>query len=172
MSTTSCIGLGSARLLKKRYNLVRFNRGVIDMHSKIYILLVILLVWTSSCRSPDFAGGEKGWVLLGERKANHLADKDVFNIKSRNKFTAIQLYVTERDIEIKDLEIMLINGDVLKPSIETTIRQRERSRIIDLAADGRQLEKITIVYRAEGKLFSRKGKVQIGGRPHNPNDNY
>jgi len=172
MSTTSCIGHGSAGLLKKRYNLVGGNKGVIHAHPRIYILSVILLVWTSSCKSPDFAGGEKGWVLLGERKANHLSDKDVFNIQSRNKFMAIQLYVEGRDIEIKDLEIMLINGDVLKPSIETTIRQRERSRIIDLAADGRQLEKITIVYRSHGKLFSRKGKVQIGGRPHNPNDNY
>ena len=132
----------------------------------------MLLVGMSSCKGPEFMNGEKGWVLLGERKVNHLSDKDVFRIKSRDKFTAIRLYVAERDIEIRDLEIMLINGDVLKPSIESTIREHERSRIIDLAADGRQLEKITVVYRANGKVFSHKGKVQIGGRPYNPNDSY
>ena len=142
------------------------------MHLKIYTFFSILLLWTSSCRSPDFMNGENGWVLLGEKKVNHLSDKDVFNISSRDKFTAIQLYVEKGEIEIKDLEIMLINGDVLKPSIESIIRQHERSRVIDLAADGRQLEKIVIVYRAKGKVFSKKAKVQMGGRPHNPNANY
>jgi len=142
------------------------------MNPKIFTLLLFLSLWTSSCKGPELINGEKGWVLLGEKKVNHLSEKDVFNIKSRDKFTAIRLYASERDIEIKKLEIMLVNGDILKPSIESTIRQNERSRIIDLAAEGRQLEKIIVVYRAEGKVFSHKGKVQIGGRPHNPNDNY
>src|SRR5688572_26382768 len=117
------------------------------MHRKIYVLFGILLFLTSSCRSPDFINGEKGWVLLGEKKVNHLSDKDVFTIKSRDKFTAIQLYVEDGEIEIKNLEIMLINGDILKPSIESSIGHHGRSRVIDLAADGRQLEKIIIVYR-------------------------
>jgi len=142
------------------------------MYRKAYNFACVLIVWTSSCSSPNFVEGEKGWVFLGERKVNHLYEKDVFRIKSRDKFTAVRLYVSERDIDIKDLEIMLINGDILKPSIESTIRLGDRSRIIDLAADGRQLETITVRYRADGKLFSHKGKVQIGGRPRNPNDNY
>lgn len=119
--------------------------------------------------SPDFIN-DKGWVLLGEKKVNHLVEKDVFKIKRRDKFTAVRLFIQERDVEIEGLEIMLINGDILKPSIESKINQGERSRIIELAADGRQLEKITVRYRAQGKLFSRKGKMQIGGKPRNPND--
>jgi hypothetical protein len=142
------------------------------MYGKAKILACLLLVYTSSCMSPDFINGEKGWVLLGERKVNHLFEKDVFRIKSRDKFTSVRLYVSERDVDIKDVEIMLVNGDILKPSIESTIRQGDRSRIIDLAADGRQLETITVRYRSAGKIFSHKGNVQIGGRPHNPNDNY
>jgi len=142
------------------------------MYGKAYILACIVLVYTSSCMSPDFINGENGWVLLGERKVNHLVEKDVFKIKSRDKFTAVRLYVSEKDVDIKSVEIMLINGDILKPSIESTIRQGDRSRIIDLAADGRQLEKVTIRYRSAGKLFSHKGKVQLGGRPHDPNNNF
>jgi len=101
--------------------------------------------------------------LLGEKKVNHLVEKDVFKVKSRDMFTAVRLYIQERDVEIKGLEIMLINGDIIKPAMESTIGKDDRSRIIDLAADGRQLEKITVRYRAEGKLFSRNGKIQIGG---------
>ena len=142
------------------------------MYGKANILACFLLVYTSSCLSPDFINGENGWVLLGERKVNHLFEKDVCRIKSRDKFTSVRLYVSDRDVDIKAVEIMLVNGDILKPSIESTIRQGDRSRIIDLAADGRQLETITVRYRSAGKIFSHKGKVQIGGRPHNPNDNY
>lgn len=141
------------------------------MKIELYVLFFFVLISTS-CKGPRLTHGEKGWVLLGERKVSHFSDKDVFKIKSRDKFTAIRLYALERDIEIKRLEVTLVNGDVLKPSIESMIRKDERSRIIDLAADGRQLEKIVVVYSSEGKFLSHKGRVQIGGRPHNPNDNY
>ena len=142
------------------------------MSGRTCLFACVLLVYTSSCSSPDFINGENGWVLLGERKVNHLFEKDVFRIKSRDKYTALRLYVSERDVDIKSLEIMLVNGDILKPSLESAIRNGDRSRIIDLAADGRQLAAITVHYRSSGKLFSRKGKVQLGGRPHNPNDTY
>ena len=71
--------------------------------------------------SPDLINGDKGWVLLGEKKVNHLVEKDVFQIKSRDKFTAVRLFIHDKDVEIEGLEIMLINGDILKPSIESII---------------------------------------------------
>jgi hypothetical protein len=92
------------------------------LYGKTYILACVLLVYTPSCLAPDFINGENGWVLLGERKVNHLFEKDVFRIKNRDKFTSLCLYGSERDFDIKEVEIMLVNGDVLKPSIETTVR--------------------------------------------------
>jgi hypothetical protein len=136
------------------------------MNKKAFILLYSLTLMASSCKSPDFITDETGWVLLGERKVNHLVEKDVFRIKSRDRFTALRLYVKDRDVEIRSVEIMLVNGDILKPSIGSTIQQGERSRMIDLGAEGRQLESVTVKYSADGKIFSRKGKVQLGGRPH------
>lgn len=155
-----------------KWNVSGIKANNIAMYGKANILACVLLVCTSSCLSPDFINGDNGWVLLGQRKVNHLFEKDVFKIKSRDKFTSVRLYVSQRDVDIKDVEIMLVNGDILKPAIESTIRQGDRSRIIDLAADGRQLETITVRYRSAGKIFSHKGKVQVGGKPHNPNDNY
>lgn len=142
------------------------------MSLRTALIFLFLSLCALACKSPDFINDENDWVLLGGKKVNHLYEKDVFDVKRRDKFTAIRLYTSERNITIKELEIMLINGDILKPSIEPTILRNERSRVIEIAADGRQLEKITIVYRSAGKLFSRKGKVHIGGRLHNPNINY
>ena len=142
------------------------------MHMKIYTIILGLLIILTSCKSTEFVGGEENWMLLGERKANHIFEKDILKINSREKYTALQLYVTTRDVQIKDLAITLINGDVLRPSVESVIRQGERSRVIELAADGRQLEKITFRHKSLGKLFSRKGRVQVGGRFYNPNRPY
>ena len=119
-----------------------------------------------------FIDEEGGWLFLGEEKVNHLREKDVFKIKSREKFTALRLYVKEGDVEIKNVEIMLINGDILKPVIEEKILQGERSRLLELGAEGRQLEQVKVWYRSEGKLFSKKALVQIGGRRYSANERF
>ncbi len=111
-------------------------------------------------------------MFLGEKKVNHLRENDIFKIKSRDKFTALRLYVKEGDVEIRDVEVMLINGDVLRPVMEEKILQGERSRLLELGAEGRQLEQIKVRYRANGKLFSKKALVQIGGRRYNSNDKF
>jgi hypothetical protein len=143
------------------------------MNKKIYtIVWTVVLILTSSCKSTEFFGGEENWILLGEIKANHIFEKDVLRIKNRERFTALQLYVTTKDVEIKNFTVTFINGDILQPSIESVVRQGERSRIIELAADGRQLEKITLRYKSLGKILTRKGRVQIGGRLYDPSRPY
>ena len=104
--------------------------------------------------------------MITERKVNHLKETDVVNIKSLERFTALRLYAKESDIEIKGVEITLINGDILKPSIENKIAKGESSRIIELASEGRQIVNIRVKYRSAGKLFSKKGTVQFAGRPY------
>ena len=142
------------------------------MHSKYAIICSAILVLATSCKTTEFSGGEENWVLLGESKANHIFENDVIRIKNRERYTALQLYVKSRDVEIKSVSITLINGDILTPSVESVVRQGERSRVIELAADGRQLDKITLRYQSLGKIFTRKGTVQVGGRLYDPNRPY
>lgn len=142
------------------------------MNKFLSILGFLLISSTFSCSTTQFVDHEGGWMFLGEKKVNHLRENDIFKIKSRDKFTALRLYVKEGDVEIRDVEVMLINGDVLRPVMEEKILQGERSRLLELGAEGRQLEQIKVRYRANGKLFSKKALVQIGGRRYNSNDKF
>lgn len=142
------------------------------MHKLISILFIAFIAITvSSCSKTHFASEDPGWVLLGEKKVNHLRESDVIAIKSRDKYISLQLYVPAGSVEIKDIEIMLINGDILKPALDEKIGQGGRSRIIELAEDGRQLDNIRIRYSSGGKLFSKKAVIQVGGRLHNASRN-
>ncbi|MEJ7646404.1 MAG: hypothetical protein WKF87_17535 [Chryseolinea sp.] len=142
------------------------------MSKFLSILGCLLLATTFSCRTTQFIDQEGGWSFLGEEKVNHLRENDVFKIKSRDKFTALRVYVKEGDVEIRNVEVLLINGDILKPVIEEKILQGERSRLVELGAEGRQLEQVRIWYRASGKMFSKKALVQLGGRRYDSNKKF
>lgn len=129
-----------------------------------YMVAVAMAALLAGCGSSQrLLEPEPDWVFLTEGHANHLREKDVFTIKSKEKFASLKLYVYHRDVSIRSLEITLINGDILKPQMDSHIAAGNRSRTIDLAADGRQLEKIVIRYKSDGKLFSDKALIQIGG---------
>lgn len=127
-------------------------------------LLVAAFIFNSCGPSARLLEPEPNWIFLAQGKANHIRERDVFRIESREKFSAVKLNVYDRDLTIKRAEITLINGDVLRPAIDSYINAGERSRTIELAADGRQIEKITLWYKSKGKLFSDKALVQIAAR--------
>jgi hypothetical protein len=106
---------------------------------------------------------EPDWIYLGQGTATHLRETDVFKIRSKEIFAALKLYVYNRGISLKRVEVTLVNGDVLVPAVDSYIAAGNRSRAIELSADGRQIEKITIRYKSDGKLFSAKALVQIAG---------
>ena len=128
------------------------------------LLTALTAAITMSCQAPRLIKQDDGWTYLGQSKANHLREKDVIKIESREKFSELRIYVFEKNIEIKDFEIMLINGDILKPVIDKEIRASDNSRLIELSTEGKQLEHILIRYKSQGGLFSGKALVQYGGR--------
>lgn len=82
-------------------------------------MYVALSIGLSACGSTQvLVGQEEGWKLLGFEKVNHLPEKDLFKLSTTEKFTALRLFVKERDVEIRYIKVTLINGDVLQPSIE------------------------------------------------------
>ncbi|MEJ1237378.1 hypothetical protein WBG78_04555 [Chryseolinea sp. T2] len=135
------------------------------LRRNVYIgLLFGCVLFLYSCGSSNRLREPEGdWVFLAQGHANHIRETDVFNIKSKEKFAALRIYVYDRAISIRSVKITLINGDMLTPQMDNRLNAGQSSRTIELAADGRQLEKVTIRYKSEGKLFTDKGLVQIGG---------
>lgn len=127
---------------------------------------VLLLGSCGSSRRT--VGIEEGWEVLAERKVNFVRDKDEIEIRNRNMFTAIRFRVEDRDVRINDLKIYFQNGDKLEPAIDESISANQSSRIIELALDGRYIDKIEFKYRTTGTLLKGRATVLIIGRRYNP----
>lgn len=132
------------------------------------LMFVALLLVTACGSSRRSIGIEEGWDILGEDKVNFVRDRDAIDVRSRNAYTAIRFVVEDRDIRISDLKIIYQNGDQLTPAIDETIRAGQRSRIIELAADGKYIDKIEFSYRTTGNLLKGRASVLVLGRRYAP----
>ncbi len=138
---------------------------------KITTLCLVLLstVLLSSCFSSRRSIGiEEGWELLGERKVNFVRDKDDIQVNSRNKFTALRFRVEDREIRLNDLKIYFQNGDKLEPALDENIPANQYSRVIDISAEGRYIDKIEFKYRTTGNILQGRANVYVLGKKYNP----
>lgn len=140
------------------------------MNSTIFkfSLLILFAVSTFSCATRRSVGLEEGWELLSERKVNFVRDKDEIEVRSRNMFTAIRFKVEDRDIRINNLEIFFQNGDKLSPAIDEVIKAGESSKLIEIARDGRYINKITFRYRTTGSILQGRANVIVMGQRYYP----
>ncbi|MGZ5287596.1 MAG: hypothetical protein ACXWB9_10445 [Flavisolibacter sp.] len=134
-----------------------------------YVLFTLIIFSIASCSSSRRSIGiEEGWELLSESKVNFIRDKDEINVDSRNQFTAIRFRVEERDIRLNDIKIYFENRDHLAPNIDDEIKAGEYSRIIELARDGRYIDRIEFRYRTTGNILKGRANVLVIGKRYNP----
>ncbi len=133
------------------------------------ILLLIFLFALASCSSSRKSiGVEEGWELLSESKVNFVRDKDEIRINSHNQFTAIRFKVEDREVRINDVKIYFDNGDKLEPNIDEVILADQYSRIIELAKDGRYIDRIEFKYRTTGNVLKGRANVILFGKRYYP----
>ena len=147
------------------------------IRSKSVLLKFVLVSLTGmllmACGSSRRTFGlEEGWEILGEQKVNFVKDKDVMQVSSRNLFTAIQFYIEEKDVRINELKIIFDNGDKIEPALDDIIKTGEKSRVIELAADGRRINSIEFKYRSMGSILASRANVVITGKRYNPYGGY
>ena len=137
--------------------------------SKNYILILFCLgTLLSSCGSSRRSVGiEEGWELLSETKVNFVRDKDEILVQSRNLFTALQFKVEDRDVRLNDLKVYFENGDKLEPSLDEIIPRNQMSRIIELARDGRRIDRIEFKYRTTGNVLQGRANVLVFAKKYN-----
>jgi hypothetical protein len=132
------------------------------------VFLSAIFLLTSCGSSRRTVGIEEGWELLSERKVNFVRDKDEIEIKSRHMFTAIRFAVEDREVQINELKIFFQNGDKLEPALNETINAGQSSRIIDIALEGRYIDKIEFRYRTTGNVLKGRANVLVFGKRYNP----
>jgi hypothetical protein len=142
---------------------------------KLYIIFPVLLsffILFSSCRGSRTLVVEEGWQLLGQDKVNFVRDKDVIDVTSDTKYTAIKFRVEDRDIHLNDLKIYFTNGDKLEPSIDEVVNKDQYSRIIELGKEGRFIDKVEFTFRTTGNILKGRANVIVLGKKYDPYSGY
>lgn len=139
-------------------------------YSAFYLagLFFLAMVFTSCASQRRTVGIEEGWELLAERKVNFVRDKDDIEVRSRNMFTALRFAVEDREVRISELKIIFQNGDKLEPAIDEIIAAGQSSKIIDLALEGRYIDRIEFKYRTTGNVLQGRANVLIFGKRYYP----
>jgi hypothetical protein len=132
---------------------------------KILPLFLALMLIISSCGPTRRSIAiEEGWDLLGEQKVNFVRDKDVIEVHSSYKFTAIRFKVEGHEVRLNNLKVYFQNGDKLEPSLDDIIAADQYSREIELSPEGKFIYRIEFRYRTTGNVFKGRANVLIFGR--------
>jgi hypothetical protein len=138
------------------------------MRFRTILWVTIFFVIASCGSSRRTLAIEEGWEFIGESKVNFLRDRDKIEVNSSNKFTDIRFRVEDRDIRLNELKITFENGDKLEPAIDEVITADQYSRDIQIATDGRYIDRIEFRYRTSGNVLKGRAAVLVFGKKYNP----
>lgn len=130
--------------------------------------------------SPPFAPPapiRDNWELLGTRKVNFAAEKDVISAKHQGRFRAIKLEVEGGNLDMYNIRMVFGDGTTFSPDTRVAFREGSWSRTIDLPGDARVIRRIEFWYRSE----LRRGRATVrvygtdngtGSGPVDPTDGW
>ena len=106
------------------------------------------------------------WVLLGERKVNLSAERDVIPVNASKTYSKIRLKVVGAPINLLDLEVHFKKGAKQDVSVRSKIAAGAFTRAIDLKGPARHITKITLVYRTKlrGPRKALRATVKLYGK--------
>ena len=132
---------------------------------KILRAIIFLMIINASCAPARRSiAVEEGWDLLGEKKVDFVRSTDVIEVHSTYKFTAIRFKVEKHDVRLSELKITYQNGDKLEPALDDILPADQYSREIELAQDGKFVNKIEVKYRTTGNIFKGRANLLVFGK--------
>ncbi len=135
------------------------------MIRKVLAAFIFLAMINASCAPARRSIAiEEGWDLLGEEKADFVKEKDVIEVHSTYKFTAIRFKVEKHDVRLNELKIYYQNGDKLEPALNDLLPADQYSREIELTEEGKFISKIEFKYRTPGNLLKGRANVLVFGK--------
>ncbi len=135
---------------------------------KLAFMMICITLIASCSSTRKSIGIESGWELLGETKVNFVRDIDEIPVISGNLFTAIRFRVEDKDVRISYIKIHYKNGDKLEPQVDETIGADQNSRVIELAAEGKAIDKIEFKFKTLGSIFKGRANVIVFGKRYTP----
>lgn len=88
------------------------------------------------------------WRLLGTKQVGRGAEKDVVDVgRQDGKFKSIRIDVSEGTIEMYNIRVLFANGEDFSPDTRVVFQENQRSRVIDLPGEAREIRRIEFAYR-------------------------
>jgi hypothetical protein len=119
------------------------------------------------------------WELLGTRRVNLRAEKDVIAASHQGRFRAIRIEVEGGDLEMYIIRVVFGDGESFSPDARVQVREGSWSRTIDLPGNARVIRRIEFFYRSElrrGKAIVRAfglgGEGAVGRDEHADHDEH
>jgi len=140
----------------------------------MYALFAALLL-TSCASHPSTAAVpvRADWELLGSRRVNFAAEKDVIAAAHQGRFRAIKLEVEGGNLDTYNIRVVFGDGQTFSPGTRVEFREGSWSRTIDLPGGARVIRRIEFWYKSElrrGRAVVRVYGLQGGGGAAAPAD--
>ncbi|MEP6615564.1 MAG: hypothetical protein ABJA57_03245 [Ginsengibacter sp.] len=139
-----------------------YNTSKLTFRKIAYFSLLLLLISCGPARRSIAI--EEGWDLLGELKPDFVRDKDAIDVHSSYKFTEIRFKVEKHEIRLNSLSVIFQNGDKLSPSVDEVVPPDQYSRNIEIASDGKFINRIEFKFRTTGNVFKGRANVLVFGK--------
>lgn len=140
------------------------NKFILINYLSLVLLFIISVTVISCSSSRNVRDTPEGWVLLGDRKVNFVRDVDELKVYNTERFTALLFKVEKRAIRINSLEVYFENGDKLDVNVDADVEVNQFSKIIQLASEGKQIDRIKFKYRTTGNILKGRARVKVYGR--------
>ena len=102
------------------------------------------------------------WVRLGSRRVDGRGDEDTIKAGERGTFRALMFRVTDSPARIKNVVVHFENGGTFKAEVQENFSKGERSSVIDLPGERRNIDHVTFHYTDLGRKDS--AEVVLFGR--------
>lgn len=126
-------------------------------------LLIAFLALTTFVLTTSTTYAPPKWIFLGERKVDHLVEKDVIMVTAKDgRFDSIKLKVKRNRVDFKKVVVHYGNGTKEEINLRSEIPAGGQTRAIDLKGKDRIIKKVDFYYHTE-RIRGKKAVVQLFG---------
>jgi hypothetical protein len=105
-----------------------------------------------------------GWRSLGSRMVGFGVDHDAISGLGDGTFRQIMLVVEDADLELFNVRVVFGNGKAFSPETRLYFKEGSRSRVIDLPAGSRVIQRVDFSYRSVAGGGDGRATVQLWGK--------
>ncbi|TPG33938.1 DUF2541 family protein [Flavobacterium pectinovorum] len=130
-----------------------------------FVLLIAANYSKALAQKPAVVLSDKqGWHKIGENTVSFNTDKDEIMVIGANKFSSLQLKVTNAPVNLKSFDIYFDKGDKQSVSVSQNIKDPGETRVVKLEGGGeRVVRKVILTYNTATGNSGKKAHVEIWG---------